>query len=218
VSAAAYQHIFGRMVASPAFRAALVERPDDTLAGVDLTDRERRRLLAIAVQPGMRVNTAIHRANRLTPIEQTLPFTCVLLGERLGGVVDRYWDTHPTENLQAPAECERFATFLLDEIRRGAIADRYLEDVIGFERACTALRFHTGETTHAPASLPALVRVVRFTHNPVPVLEALGELRRPPDDVPAGVFYLVVDCRGGEPQFRLLDQDAVAAFRARGWV
>jgi len=206
------------MVASPAFRAALVERPDDVLRGIDLTDRERRRLLAIAVQPGMRVNTAIHRANRLTPIEQTLPFTCVLLGDRLGEIVDRYWSEHPTENLQAPAECERFATFLLGEIGRGAIVDRYLEDVIGFERACTELRFHTGDAERSPASLPALVRVVRFTHNPVPLLEALGELRRPPEDVPAGAFYLVVDCRGGEPQFRMLDHAAVAAFRARGWI
>jgi hypothetical protein len=86
---AVYQEIFCRMVASLGFRERLLECPGEVLNGLDLTERERRRLLALAADPGMRVNTAIHRANRLTPLDQTLPFTCFLLGERLRAVVER---------------------------------------------------------------------------------------------------------------------------------
>jgi hypothetical protein len=78
----------------------------------------------------MRVNTAIHRANRLTPLDQTLPFTCQLLGERLADLLDRSWTGNLTENLQVPAECERFAVFLQREIDAGEIVDPYLEDVL----------------------------------------------------------------------------------------
>lgn len=208
------------MVASPAYRESLVQRPDEILAGLDLSDRERRRLLAIAVQPGMRVNTAIHRANRLTPIDQTLPFTCVLLGDRLADLVDRYWTEHLTENLQVPAECERFAMFLQAEMDAGNLLDPYLAEVLAFERVCTELRFYTGNELKrragAPAGLPPLVRIVRFLHDPVPLLEALGNLRRPPDGLEEGAFHLVVDCRTGEPEFRLLDDGGVETLRSRG--
>src|SRR5918996_1445360 len=68
-----YQETFCRMVALPAFRECIVQQPGEALNGLELTPRERKRLLAIASQPGMRVNTAIHRANRLTPLDQTVP-------------------------------------------------------------------------------------------------------------------------------------------------
>src|SRR5262245_33601395 len=107
-----YQETFCRMVASPAFRERIVQHPTEALSSLELTTRERNRLLAIAAQPGMRVNTAIHRANRLSPLDQTVPFTCFLLGEQLPAILERYWFENPTENLQLPAECERFAAFL----------------------------------------------------------------------------------------------------------
>ena len=107
-----YQETFCRMVAMPAFRERIVQDPMEALHGLELTPRERRRLLTIAAQPGMRVNTAIHRANRLTPLDQTMPFSCFLLGDQLAALVERYWLENPTENLQLPAECDRFAAFL----------------------------------------------------------------------------------------------------------
>src|SRR5712691_8587048 len=155
-----YQQVFCRMVASPAFRDRVLERPAEELNGLDLTERERQRLLAIAAQPGMRVNTAIHRANRLSPLDQAVPFTCFLLGERLPGLLERYWAENPTENLQTPAECERFAAFLDGELQAGRIEDPYLEEVLLFERTCTQLRFFTEEELRrlAPAGddLPPL--------------------------------------------------------------
>lgn len=140
-----YQEIFCRMVATPALRERVLERSGEYLSSLDLTARERRRLLAIAAQPGMRVNTAIHRANRITPLDHSVPFTLFLLGERLRDVLQRYWLEDPTENLQIPAECERFATFLEGEIQAGRIVDPYIEEVLAFERACTELKFFTEE-------------------------------------------------------------------------
>ena len=226
MSVAAYQDVFCRMVASATYRDQVLMRPDEALAGLDLSERERRRLLAIAAQPGMRVNTAIHRANRLTPLNQTLPFTCFLLGEDLGPLLDRYWLENTTENLQVPAECERFGKFLEGRLRAGEISSPYVAEVLAFERACTSLRFfvETSEPrriTSAPnqgGGLPPRVRLVHFRHDPVPLLETLSQLEPPPSDIPEGSFELVIDCRTGEPEFRLLDADAVAAMRERGWI
>jgi hypothetical protein len=217
VSLAVYQELFCRMVASPAFRERMLERPDEVLDALELTEGERRRLLAIAAQPGMRVNTAIHRANRLSPLDQTLPFTCFLLGEELGALLDRYWSRNPSENLQIPVECERFCAFLQGEIRAGRAGGPHLEEVLGFERACAELRFFTEEELQRRAGssggLPPLVRIVTFRHDPRPLLEALANHRLPPAGLPAGEFHLCIDCRSGEPDFRLLDAEGLAALQ-----
>ena len=164
MSLAVYQEVLCRMVASPGFRDRVLEGPGDALNGLDLTERERQRLLAVAAQPGMRVNSAIHRANRLAPLDQALPLTCFLLGERLRSLLERYWSENPTENLQIPAECERFAAFLKDDMKAGRIDDPYIEDVLGFERTCTELRFFTeaelGSLASISDDLPPFVRIV----------------------------------------------------------
>ena len=205
------------MVALPAFRERIVQHPDETLKALDLTPRERKRLLTIAAQPGMRVNTAIHRANRLSPLEQTAPFTCFLLGEQLPALLERYWLENPTENLQLPAECERFVAFLKKEIQSTRIASAYLEEVLEFERVCTELRFFTEQELRNLDScndgLPDLVRIVHFRHDPVQLLEALMNLQLPPADLPEGEFHLLIDYRTDEPDFRLIDVEGLAAIR-----
>lgn len=205
------------MVASAAYRDHVLAQPDVALAGFDLSDRERRRLLAIAAQPGMRVNTAIHRANRLTPLDQTLPFTCFLLGDELGPIVDRYWMENTTENLQLPAECARFARFLEDRLRANEISNPYVAEVLAFERACTELRFDVAADARR-AGLPPKVRVIRFRHDPIRLLETLSKLQTPPGDLAAGAFHLVIDCRTDDPEFRLLDEAGAAALRERGLI
>lgn len=210
-----YQELFCRMVAAPAFRDRVLENSGDYLNNFDLTDRERRRLLAIAAQPGMRVNTAIHRANRISPLDDSVPFTCFLLGDRLPQVLDRYWSENPTENLQIPAECERFAAFLEREINSGRVVGPHIKDVLAFERACTELRFFTEEelrrTRPAAGALPPLVRVITFHHDPVRLLEALANHGMPASDIAAGEFHLLIDCRNGDANFRLLDAQAFKA-------
>lgn len=212
-----YQETFCRMVALPAFRERIVQHPIEAFDGLELTERERKRLLAIAAQPGMIVNTAIHRANRLTPLDQTLPFSCFLLAEQLPSLLERYWLENPTENLQLPAECERFATFLKTEIQANRIVNPYLEEVLEFERVCTELRFFTEQELRNLDSsndgLPDLIRIVQFRHDPVPLLDALTNDQLPPADLPAGEFHLLIDYRTEEPDFRLIDDDGLAAIR-----
>ena len=210
-----YQEIFCKMVAAPGLRERVLEPSGEYLNGLDLTDRERRRLLAIAAQPGMRVNTAIHRANRITPLDHSVPFTLFLLGERLRDVLQNYWLENPTENLQIPAECERFAAFLEGEIKASRIVDPYLEEVLAFERVCTELKFFTEEELRLvnpiANDLPPLVQIVHFRHDPVPLLEALANAEMPAADIVEGEFHLLIDCRTGEPDFRLIDEEALKA-------
>jgi hypothetical protein len=210
-----YQEIFCKMVAAPGFRERVLEHSGEYLNGLDLTDRERRRLLAIAGQPGMQVNTAIHRANRITPLDHSVPFTLFLLGERLRDVLQRYWLENPTENLQIPAESERFAAFLENELQGGRIIDPYLKEVLAFERTCTELKFFTEDELQranpAGDELPPLVRIVTFRHDPVQLLEALANTEMPPADMVEGEFHLLIDCRTGEPDFRLIDAEALKA-------
>jgi hypothetical protein len=209
-----YQDIFCKMVAAPELRERVLEGRGKYLNGLDLTELERRRLLAIAAQPGMRVNTAIHRANRITPLDHSVRLTLFLLGDRLRDVLQRYWLENPTENLQIPAECERFAAFLEGEIRAGRIADPYLEEVLAFERACTELKFFTEEelsrVNSAADGLPPFVRVITFRHDPEPLLEALAN-KTIPRNITPGEFHLLIDCRTGEPEFRMLDAEALEA-------
>jgi hypothetical protein len=221
VAAAVYQDVFGRMVASPAYREWVVNHPDEALDGLDLTDRERRRLLAVASQPGMAVNTAIHRANRLTPIDQALPLTCALLGDALPGLLERYWMLHTAESLQVPSESERFRAFLGAETAAGRVNGPYLEEVLDFERACAEQRLFVEQAPARDAEAPGLplrIRIVRFAHDPVPLLGALASRRSPPSDLPVGEFYVVVDGRSAELEFRLLDRAAVAWFREHGLI
>ena len=214
----AYQDIFCRMIASVDYRASLIADPDHIFASYELTPLEQRRLLAMAVHPGMRVNTAIHRANRLAPLDQTLPFTCFLLGARLGPLVDRYWIEHPTENLQLPAECARFADFLEQEIEMGRLVDSYIEEVLAFERVCTELRFFTEEELRIKMQLderaPVQVRILRFNHDPEVLLESLSRLEMPPF-LAEQEHYLAIDARSGDVVFRILDPQAVAALIAQ---
>lgn len=206
------------MIASADYRTRLIKHPQSIFNNHALTEREQRRLSALAAHPGMRVNMAIHRANRLTPLDQTLPFTCFLIGDRLRPLLDRYWAANPTENLQLPAECARFADFLEQEIGAGQLLDPYVAEVLAFERACTELRFFSEQElvrrTGAHARLPAQVRILRFRHDPEQLLEALSELRPPPSGLEEGEFYLAIDARSGDPVFRVLDREAAAALTA----
>lgn len=186
------------MVSSAVFREEIVSDPANALYGFDLSGLEYLRLVTIAAQRGMRVNTAIHRANRLTPLDQTMPFSCLILSDQLHEIVDRYWEENPTKNLQLPAECERFAEFLERLIGNGEIRDPYLADVITFERTCTKLRFFPEPS----------VQVVTFRHDPEVLLSALSQRKMPPADITSGIFHLAIDCRSGSPVFRLIDQAA----------
>src|SRR5262245_57417474 len=81
-------------------------------ASLDLTDDERRRLLAMAADPRMEVVCSLYRSNRLTALVRTVPVVVEALGPRLGGVVSAFWVEHDRTDLQFRAEGEAFCQFV----------------------------------------------------------------------------------------------------------
>ena len=114
-------------MASPDLCVALRSGDSALLAGFDLSEVEKNRLLEAVRQPGMSVSCSIYRSNRMTPLYTMLHFTCVLLGERLKPVVDDFWATADAPDLQFKPEIERFAQYLGRRLAEGSLIDPYLE-------------------------------------------------------------------------------------------
>ena len=171
---------------------------EEVLARYDLSDRERRRLVAVSRQPGMSTTCTLYRVNRITPLYTLLPLSSFLLGERLLPEAERYWAEFPGSDLQFKYEVERFGGFLKRRLHSGDLEDPFLEEVLTFEMVATALRY-------APRRGPQadLVGVVRFRHDPTVILALLTAERRPPDDLPEGEFDLVLDARGEELELQV---------------
>jgi hypothetical protein len=187
----------------------------------DLSERELKRLLDSARQPGMKVCWALHRANRLGPIHATLPLTCQALGPRLRPELDAFWDQALPEDLQFKSEGERFASFLRKRMQADSFHFTVLDDLISFELAVTELRFlpqaavreslARGETLpEAALVLHPLIRLVSFRTDPERLLAALTNDRAVPADLTAGNYHLLVDGRNEAMAIRLLDSRLAA--------
>jgi hypothetical protein len=183
-----YQQALCDLIASP--RLCLeVRAGHDALAGYDLTDRERWRLVSAAAQRGMSTSCTLYRMNRITPLYSYLPLTCTLLGDDLIAHVERYWDEGKPGDLQFGPETQRFSRFLRRQLEEGSIADPYLGEVLDLELAVNALRWDAEPRTCS----------VRFRHEPLALLDALAAGRRPDDGaVAAGDYVLDLDSTGGE--------------------
>jgi hypothetical protein len=186
VTLVSFQRAFCDLIASPDLCVRLRRDPDAVLSTYDLSDRERRRLVAVARQRGMSVNCTLYRVNRVTPIYTLLPRTCALLGDRLPDLLHAFWRQSETD-LQYGPELERFARFVRDRLQAGQIEDPLLREVLDFELAWNALRYvprrrileeREGATpagSDGRAALSPLMRVVRFEHDPVEVFRMLGD-------------------------------------------
>src|SRR5438067_9579455 len=111
-----FQKAMCDLIASPDLCEKLIESPDAVLQRYDLSDRDRRRLQEVAQQPGMVVNCALYRANRLAPIYNLLPDTCFLLGSELITEALEFWKDFDQSRLQFNEEVERFGDFLRQRI------------------------------------------------------------------------------------------------------
>jgi hypothetical protein len=204
-------------VASPELCRAAAADPSRLTGEYDLTERELKRLLHSAKQPGMKVCWSLHRANRFGPMRAILPLTCRALGQHLRRELDAFWNGALPEDMQFKSEADRFASFLLRRVCEGQLDLPVLDDLLSFELAMTELRFMpqrpiretlaragtlVGATT---LILHPFIRLLHFQHDPERLLaSAIGE-RPVPSDLTRGDYHPLVDGKDGGMAIRLLD-------------
>lgn len=204
MSLSGFQLALCEAIASPVVARQLRLDPDAFLPRYDLSDRERRRLVAVGGQQGMATSCAIYRLNRITPICLYLPMTSLLLGDNeLVAQAEAFWSTRSTD-LQFQPEIAGFGSFLGERFGAISLAHPFLAEVLAFELAVNDVQFRSQQEgrTGNPASsghgdhVHPLIRLVKFAHEPLGLLEALAD-HRVPDNLEVGEFYLVVDGREG---------------------
>lgn len=109
------------MVASPELVSEIRESPGLLRDRYELSDREWRRLVSIANQPGMKCNNMLYRANRLTPVAVYLPGLCDVLADDLQPLLAEYWTAYPHTNLNFLLESYRFCQFVQDKLDDGSL-------------------------------------------------------------------------------------------------
>ena len=188
MSVADFQRALSALISSPQLCLRLRAGEEGVLAAYELSERERRRLEAVVRQPGMSVSCSICRANRLTAIASGLPFTCLLLGDELAPLLDRFWDEEQGD-MQFGPEVERFGRFL--EVEPALLRGPYIQEVLAFELALNAMRHRDGTAT------------VPFGHDPRALLGALAA-GRIPAAVESAEHDVVVCARAGEVTVRVV--------------
>ncbi len=215
MSLSEFQRALCDLIASPERCLRWRSRPEDLLAEYDLSPRELRRIDSVIRQPGMSVNCTLYRVNRITPVYTLLPLTCFLLGSDLLPLMERFWSLPGATDLEFKSEIERFADFLRSQ---SDLAERpYVAEVLEFELALTEMQFmprrrlrreladaKDGAEAHGLGANP-LVRVLRFQHDPIVLLQILADQVARPGELPAGEFYLLLDGRDEELAFTLLE-------------
>jgi hypothetical protein len=129
-----------------------------------LTDREQRRLTAIAGSRGMIITRKLHRGFRLGKLLSMLPLSCARLGEELlGQETSAFWRQRPSRSFYFWEEAIAFCDFLAEADRSLA----FLPEVVGYERASLLLQC-------APERLPESGAALLWPADPRPVLQALA--------------------------------------------
>src|SRR5712692_5453580 len=111
-----FQRALADMTLNVRLASAVRSLGAEALQGYDLTEREQRRLEAVARQPGMSLNCSLARANRFGPIHDVFPMTCVLLEPQLKGLLDELWSSHRPDNYQLTGEDQAFARFVEEKM------------------------------------------------------------------------------------------------------
>lgn len=135
-----FQQALSELVLSPDLRSQVVDQGTEVLTAFDLDPREKRRLLAIARQPGLNTGVLIHRSFRLSTVVRSLPRTCRLLGDRLSDLVHEYWREHLPLHFNFVWESCRFARYLRGLQQAGSLAEPWLHDVLRIDLASMALQ------------------------------------------------------------------------------
>ncbi len=232
MSLAGFQQALSALVMSPALRAEVAALPEPMLParleGLELTERERRRLHALARDAGMKVTTLLHRSNRLSMLTNTLPRTSeAMTAPRLQPLVQRYWQEHAPTSQQYVREAKRFVAFLRGLLRTGELVHAPLSELMEAELALLELGKSAvalpPEGAEPPpegqaleAARPRLApwcRVVPFRLEPRMLLKALDAPL--PETLPEEERYLLLfSARPGEVEPRSLERMWGRALRA----
>ena len=183
MSLRSFQRAVVDLTLAPGMARALRRGEAGALAGYDLTERERDRILAIVRQPGISVHCTLSRGNRLEVIMEAFPMTCVLLQPVLRGLLDELWEEHHPTHYQLAQERTAFAAFIARKIAAGQLAIEYLEEVLAYESACLALseRMRSGGDAEVET-------IVTFAHPPDALLPPLARRSAPPAGLPTGSY------------------------------
>jgi hypothetical protein len=180
-----FQRALADLAASPDRCTDAILNPAPILAAYDLTGREQMRLAAMVRDRLMATNCVLYRANRITPIYVFMPMTCHLLGTALRRELDAFWSLYTGVDLQYLSETVRFARFLRGRLQSGALFNPYLAEIVDYESSAAELKF-----AHGGAFVS---RLVRFTHDPVRLLEALSQRKPVPADLECGEYRVMLD-------------------------
>ncbi|MEM1179204.1 MAG: hypothetical protein AAGM22_12720 [Acidobacteriota bacterium] len=202
-----FQQALSELVLSAELRAQILERGAAALGDFDLDARERRRVVAIAGQPGLDTGVLIHRSFRLSMQTRSLPRTCQLLGDRLSDLIHDYWKKNLPLHYNFAWEASRFAGYLRREQNDGRLVEPLLADVLRMDLAAVALQRglpldHVdldprpgGVDVVETPSPDRLVVVCR--HDPKTLLSSLDAGERPAPDAGDYRITLIRDSSGG---------------------
>jgi hypothetical protein len=198
VSLRDFQRAFSDMTLDVPMAATVRRKGAPALSGYALTALERRRLVAVARQPGMQLNCTLARGNRFGPIVEMFPLTCELLKPWLRELLDELWSRRRPDNYQLAGEEDAFAGFLEEKSARRELPHPYAEEVFRYESACLelarTLRYTPAEDLPEPGAEP--FRRAHFRHDPRILLRALENELDPPPDMPEGDYPVRITLRG----------------------
>ncbi len=160
----------------------------------NLNERERNRLLDIALQPGIAMNCALARGNRLELIVEAFPKTCTLIKSRLPRLLDELWEQRKPDNTQLFGEENAFAAFIARKVSHGELDVECLSEIFAYELACRDLVLRL-ETDADAASVHETI--VEFKHPPEALLPPLSRHAAPPSGLPSGVLPTRIRLREG---------------------
>ena len=166
-----FQKLVARLVVDPDFRDQVRSMGSPAFDG-ELTDLERRRLLALVDDPGVTITKTLHKGFRLGKILSMLPLTCQILGgKRLGRELRVFWRAYASRSFYYIDEAVAFCIFL--ETRPAAMRLAYLPEIVAYERTRLELqRPRLGDSQ-------ATSREISFNHDPEILLTTLARKSRP---------------------------------------
>lgn len=122
-----FQRAFSDLTASSELVKRVRTNPELLNKRYDLTDLERRRLIAIVNQPGMECNCILYRANRLAPVVLHLPDSCKALEKDLRSLLSEYWARPFQISDNFWVEAYDFCEFVKGKIKAGVVSTTVLD-------------------------------------------------------------------------------------------